>query len=196
MSEFAPRNTEHLENFEKLAESSEHLLPTAEQAEPLRRGEKDPVQALVEARTTVQETVSADDEPNPIERLQAAENVPQASQRQVINRELKDITLRRELRNLQRRESAPERALSKLMHQPTVRIVSETAGKTVSRPSGILGGGLVALLGTSSYLYLAKHLGFPYNYGVFLALFAGGFIVGLALELSVHLATASRRTTE
>jgi len=45
----------------------------------------------------------------------------------------------------------------------------------------LLGGGILALLGTSSYLYLAKHIGFTYNYSVFLILFFGGFILGLSL---------------
>lgn len=111
----------------------------------------------------------------------------------LINRELKSITLQRELQAIRRKLPAPERVLSRVIHQPIVRVISEAAGKTVSRPSGLLGGGLVALLGTTSYLYFAKHMGFKYNYFVFLALFAGGFVVGLVLELVVWTATRSRR---
>jgi hypothetical protein len=80
-----------------------------------------------------------------------------------------------------------ERGLSKLIHQPAVRAVSEVGAKTVSRPSGLLGGGLLAFLGSSTYLFMTKYIGFRYNYLVFLLLFVGGFVLGLVLELLVRL---------
>lgn len=190
MSEQFPGNNQETvispERHEPLA------LPTAEQAEPLRTGEKDPVLALAEARMDIAETAQADQHKALNESLKAAEGVAPAPQ-QTINRELKSITLRRELNGLQRKESMPERTLSKVIHQPAVRKVSEVASGTVSRPSGILGGGILAFIGTSSYLYLAKHMGFEYNFGVFILLFVGGFVLGLVLEMLVHLATMSAR---
>jgi hypothetical protein len=168
-------------------------LPTPEQAEKLRPGETDPRLALNEARATVAETVQAETQPNPMEALKAAEKASEPATPRQINRELKQITLRRELQQIRRQLGAPQRVLSRVIHQPAVRVASEAAGKTVSRPSGLLGGGLVAFFGTTSYLYLARHIGFRYNYLVFLLLLAGGFMVGLVLELMVHLATASRR---
>jgi hypothetical protein len=83
--------------------------------------------------------------------------------------------------------------LSRVVHQPVVRAVSEAAGKTVSRPSGMLGGGLVAFIGSLGYLYLTKHIGFEYNFTVFLVLFAGGFVLGVVLELVVWLLLKNRR---
>lgn len=177
---------------EALTSKPEHLeaLPTPEQAEPLRPGEADPAQKLEQARAAAEQSAS---ETNPIEQLQANEETAETKQPTYINRELKSITLRRELQQIRRRLPAPQRALSRVIHQPAIRIVSEATGKTISRPSGLLGGGLVAFLGSTSYLYLATHLGFTYNYFVFSLLFIGGFIVGLGLELLVWLATASRR---
>jgi hypothetical protein len=168
-------------------------LPTAEQAEPLRKNEKDPVEALQEARTKVHETTKAETQTNPVEELQAAEKAAKPAQPLHVNRELKNITLNRELTVIRRKLSVPQRALSKVIHQPVIRAVSEPLGKTVSRPSGLLGGGLVALIGTSGYLYIAQRNGQQYQYTVFLALFAGGFILGLLLELLVYAATSSRR---
>ncbi len=168
-------------------------LPAPEQAEKLRPGEKDPRLALHEARETVAETVRVETGPNPLEALAAAEKASDPATPRQINRELKQITLRRELQSIRRQLSAPQRTLSRVIHQPAVRVVSEAAGNTVSRPSGLLGGGLVAFFGTSGYLYLAKHIGFTYNYFVFFLLLVGGFAVGLALEFMVYLATASRR---
>lgn len=169
-------------------------LPTAAEAEPLRPGETDPAKALETARQNVIETAAdTEAQSNPLEALQAAEKASQPVTPGHINRELKQITLRRELQRLRRQLPVPQRLLSRIIHQPAIRAVSQAAGQTVSRPSGLLGGGLVAFAGTSGYLYLARHIGFNYNYLVFLVLLAGGFILGLVLELLVHLATRSRR---
>jgi hypothetical protein len=177
-------------------ERPEVMLPTAEKAEPLRPGEADPAKALKEARATVDETNRSEAQPNPLEALQASEKASQAMEPRRINRELKQITLRRELQQIQRKLPLPQRALSKVIHQPVVRAASAVAGQTISRPSGLLGGGLVAFLGTSGYLYLARHIGFTYNYLVFLLLLAGGFLLGLVLELLVYLALGSRRRAD
>ena len=180
------RLTHTPETFELHA--PEHLsLPTAEQAEPLRKGEQDPSRALLEARTRVQETTQSETRPNPLERLQAAEKAPEAPSRTDINQDLRDVSFNRELQQIRRRLPTGLRTFSRLANNHAVNAVSEPLAATISRPSGLLGGGLLALLGTSAYLYLAKHQGFAYNYFVFLLLFAGGFVLGLLLELAAHL---------
>lgn len=178
--------------FETLLKSPEQhkALPTAEKAEPLRRGEEDPVKKLHKARNEVSQAAKHN---KPVERLHGAEKISQGPSHSFVNRELKSITLRRELKSIQRKLPAPQRALSKVIHQPVVRAVSEGASKTVTRPSGLLGGGITAFAGTSAYLYIANHMGYEYNYGVFLVLFAGGFALGLILELSVHFLFSSKR---
>lgn len=176
---------------ETLSEHERQLLPTPEQAEPLRKNEVDPRLQAALAREKIARTAAEQSATNPLERLKTTETVKQPTQPLNINQELKAITLNRELRNIQRKLPAPQRTFSKLIHQPVVRTLSTIADKTVSRPSGLLGGGIVAFLGTSGYFYLTKSAGFSYNYFVFVALFVGGFIVGLVLELLVHLATSS-----
>jgi len=192
MSERAPITPEQ---HEAPAEKAEHLeaLPTAAQAEALRPGEADPLQKLEQARTSVEQTAEQD---NPLAKLQAAEKATESAQPTQVNRELKGITLKRELKQIQRKLPSGQRALSKVIHQPVIRAVSETASKSVSRPSGLLGGGLVAFIGSSSYLWLASHVGFTYNYLVFLLLFVVGFAVGLVLELVVWTFTARRRNVD
>ncbi len=180
------------ESGHEAAPHADHLLPSPEKAEALRAGEEvDPQVQAAHARHEIAQT--AEKASAPLERLQAAETADKPTQPLNVNQELKAITLNRELRNIRRKLPAPQRALSSLIHQPVIRAVSEAAGKTISRPSGLLGGGLVAFLGTSGYLYLTKSNGFDYNYLVFLALFVGGFVIGLGLELLVHLATHSHR---
>jgi hypothetical protein len=182
--------TDHHETAEQLlAPPERHELLRAHTEAP-KTAEKDPAVAALEAR---QEIRHMQTESNPLEQLEAAEAAPEPSQHTVINRQLKQITLRRELKQLQRKESRPERVLSRLIHQPAVRALSETAGQTISRPSGLLGGSLTAFVGTTGYLYSARHYGWRYNYLVFLFLMAAGFGLGLVLELLVHLATAGRR---
>lgn len=87
------------------------------------------------------------------------------------------------LQVVQRRLKPTSRALSKVVHQPLVRAVSETGAKTAARPSGLFGGGVMAFVGSLVYLYLAKHVGFNYNYFVFTLFFLGGFVIGLLIEL-------------
>lgn len=180
------------ESFQQTVERAEHqpALPTPEQAEPLRPGEKAPEtgpQTAQEARTAVHELYQSQPSPNPLEKLQAEERAAEPAPRLDVTHELKKITRERELRNLQRREAAPVRTFSKLVHQPVVRVLSEAASTTISRPSGLLGGGIVALIGTTAYLYLARHVGFTYNYLIFLLLFVGGFALGLLLEATLWL---------
>ncbi|HTE58545.1 MAG TPA: hypothetical protein VK694_07430 [Verrucomicrobiae bacterium] len=103
-----------------------------------------------------------------------------------LQRELKATAYQKTLHKVQARLNPTQRSFSKVIHQPLVESVSEASAKTVARPSGILGGGLVALIGSGGLLYMAKHYGFKYNYFVFIALFLAGFLVGSAIELSVR----------
>ncbi len=194
MSEKLKDTQEDHENRDRTPEtSSEHLLPTAEQAEPLRKGEQDPAKSLEEARDEIQEAEQQLEHTNPVERFQEAEDASKLATPNYISPELKKTTLNRQLGSIRRSLGAPGRTFSKVIHQPVVRAVSEPAAKTVSRPSGLLGGGLVAFLGTGGYLYLAKTAGMNYSYFVFIGLFAGGFLLGLILELLIHMAARSRR---
>lgn len=105
-----------------------------------------------------------------------------------VSKDMKQAGQYRALRHVRSQLSIPNRALSRLVHQPAVRTVSEVGAKTVSRPSGLLGGGFFAFIGSLSYLFMASHVGFRYNYTVFLLFFVGGFVIGLVLELVVRLA--------
>lgn len=130
---------------------------------------------------------------NPLEAFQEAETAA-ASIAPI--RESRTVVTKRQLAQVQRKLPARDRQLSKLIHQPVVRLVSESAAATVTRPSGLLGGGLVAFLGSTGYLVFTKHIGLSYNYFVFILLFVGGFALGLVLELIIWTLMASRRRTE
>jgi flagellar biosynthesis GTPase FlhF len=108
---------------------------------------------------------------------------PPQHQEQHINRELKEMAYQRLLNRARRHMSPYSRAMSHIIHQPVVDSVSEFTGKTVGRPSGILGGGILALIGTTAYYYIARHYGYNYNSFVFLLLLVCGFVLGWILEL-------------
>ena len=195
MGEQAPLSIEQHESFD-LLEKAEHerkSLPDHEHAQQ-EKTEVDPLIRIANARS---EASVNGQESNPLEQFtqQAAQDAAPVTPK-TINRELRKITYKRELRHIQRRESAPDRALSKVIHQPVVRAVSEAAGRTVSRPSGLLGGGIVAFIGTTGYLYVAKHYGFEYNYLIFIGLFIGGFAIGLGFELIAWLVLAAKRRAQ
>lgn len=105
---------------------------------------------------------------------------------QLIDNAVKMFRMRRNLSHVQNRLKPAEKSFSKVIHQPLVRRVSESAAKTVTRPSGMLGGGIMAFVGSVLYLVLAHRVGFTYNYVFFLCFFAGGFIFGVTLEYIVH----------
>jgi hypothetical protein len=104
-----------------------------------------------------------------------------------VHQTLKSNAYKHTLSRVQSRLSAPERGFSKLIHQSTVESVSNTSAKTLARPSGILGGGLLALVGSSYLLYAAKHYGYHYNFFVFFLLFIIGFAAGILLEAITRL---------
>ncbi len=111
-----------------------------------------------------------------------------------VNKELKNLAYQRTLRRTQSKLSAPSRAFSKVIHQPTVENVSEFAGKTIARPSGILMGGISAFIGSSIFLWAARYYGYEYNFLLFALFFVGGFFIGLFVELGLHL--ANRKTKQ
>lgn len=185
MSERAPKNNEHFEDLSNLDTRPEQVSKNAEHAEKLHKNEQDHADMLAEARKDIIETSKANKQPNPLDKLEQERKDSLKPRMGNINQDLKRLTLQRELTHIRRQLSAPKQTLSKVIHQPVVRVVSEVSGKTVSRPSGLLGGGILALIGTTGYLWLAKNQGFEYNSAVFLALFGAGFMLGLALEIIV-----------
>lgn len=103
-----------------------------------------------------------------------------------VNKELKDLAYDRTLKRVRQNLSPASRAFSRVVHQPVVELISEAAAKTIGRPSGVLGGGLVALAGTSAYYYIAKHYGYEYNFGVFVLLLLSGFAIGWIIEFLIR----------
>lgn len=190
MSERAPYTPEQAS--ESLANDPEHLIQTAEQNhETEAQLHKAAEQAAEAARAEISEQAA---EVDPVAKIEEQESqAAETARPSHVNSELKSITLRRELQQIRRSLPTGDRAFSKVIHQPVVRVVSEAASASISRPSGLLGGGLMAFIGSLGYLYITKHVGMQYNYFVFTVLFVLGFAVGLVLELIVWGLTSRHR---
>lgn len=91
------------------------------------------------------------------------------------------------LKQTQARLPKGARQFSKIIHQKNIEAISNVGAQTVARPSGLLGGGIGALIGSITLLYTSKHYGFRYNYAFFLVTFLAGFGVGLVVEVLVRL---------
>lgn len=103
------------------------------------------------------------------------------------NAQLKAQTLHLTLKETRKKLSGSQKVLSKVIHQPQVDTISNVTGKTIARPSGMLFGGLFALIGSALYLYASYHYHFTYKYIAFSIFFVGGFIIGLIIEFITKL---------
>lgn len=114
-----------------------------------------------------------------------AEKVEQQPTTQHVTRELKAIQYKETMRYVRRHLSPRQRKFSSFIHAPTIEKVSEVGAKTIARPSGLLGGGLVALIGSVGVLYIARQYGFEVPNSLFMALFIVGFAAGLLSEFII-----------
>ncbi len=78
---------------------------------------------------------------------------------------------------------AYQRAFSRVVRNDAVDAVSNVAAKTVARPSGILGGGIMAFIGMTVTLYFARQVGFTLSGSEFIALTFGGYLLGVLIEV-------------
>lgn len=86
------------------------------------------------------------------------------------------------IKRVQKHLKPSERRFSKVIHNPKVEIISDIAGGTFARPSGLLYGGIFSLLSSLSLYLLSKHYGYEYSYFVGILFFVGGFGFGLLVE--------------
>jgi hypothetical protein len=183
MGEFAPQKEKLKDHFETIEELREELESQPELPE---RAEITPAERAEIVQTASQEANKEAAEKNPVDEFIASQTET-SPQQTFVNSNLKKIAAKQQLKQIQQQLPRSDRALSKVVHQPLIRVVSDNAGKTITRPSGLLGGGVVAFLGTSLYVYFTKHIGLQYNYLLFALFFVGGFVLGLMLELIIRL---------
>ena len=190
MSEIQSKKIEVLESSKAEKDSAPEVkLDSAE----ISREKSKQAEQLSEARQEVTKETDPHDKDKILDKLKVEEDTPDRDVAHMpAGSELKKATFQKEIKHIRRKLKKTEQLGSRVIHQPFVRNVSEVSAKTVTRPSGLLGGGITAFLGTSIYLYMSKHLGLKYNYAVFLLLLVGGFILGLIIEALYRMARGSR----
>ncbi len=78
--------------------------------------------------------------------------------------------------------SKPEQTFSKLIHSPVVEKTSEIAGKTVARPSGMVGAAIAGAFGVLSVYGIARFAGFGLTGSEMPLFLLLGFLAGLVVE--------------
>lgn len=110
----------------------------------------------------------------------------QTASHHYITKKIKSEHYKETMRNVQNNLPKRQQTFSKIIHQPVVEQMSEIGSKTVARPSGIIGGALLALCGSIIIMTIAKHIGFELPNSIFAILFMIGFVVGLVIELLIR----------
>ncbi len=104
----------------------------------------------------------------------------------VIDKTVKNQAYKKTLKHVQRQLPRSQRTFSKFIHQDTIEKISEVSGKTIARPSGLLGSGVFAFLGTTVVVWVSRHYGFRYNFFTFVVFVLFGFMVGLCAEFILN----------
>ncbi len=164
------------ESLKDQQEKLKHLLDSAEKASHKYENSIETIRDKIEDEAVSGKESAAGD----TGRDTQSQHVP------IIDRKVKQQTYRKTLHHIQRQLPRSQRAFSKFIHRPVVEAVSEVSAKTVARPSGLFGGGLCALIGSSILVWMSRHYGFYYNFFVFIALVLAGFILGVLLEWAWH----------
>ncbi len=175
MSELAPKQSH--ESLKPVADAREQLDAIRKELETKAEKQPDNKRELGEITKRVEQQAISGKEHAPTERA------PQRQHPVLINKQLKDMAYSRTMLRVQKRLSMPTRAFSKLVHSKALDKPSELVGKTVARPSSMLGGAFFAAVGSSLLLWTTKRYGYEYNYLAVVLLFATGMVLGLTIEL-------------
>lgn len=84
---------------------------------------------------------------------------------------------------MQSQLSSHDRLISRFLHNPFIYNTSELSEQTLARPSGLLGGGALSLIGSTVLFAVSIYEDVSYNFLVFIVLFVIGFALGLFIEL-------------
>lgn len=101
---------------------------------------------------------------------------------QFVNSELRAMAYGRMMVRIRKQLPPPRRWFSQLVHFKPLDITAEAVARTVGRPSGFLGAGLLALGGSLAYYYVARRFGYDYQFFVFIFLMMAGFVGGWLTE--------------
>lgn len=161
----------HLETIEQ-----NNSLKTHENDRQVKESEQN--NSLLEARRTIEHLALPSEKSG-----SEAKKDNQKTTEHYITKKIKDEHYRQTLRRIQTHLTPKQKRFSSIIHNPKVEKISEIGAKTIARPSGLLGGGAISLIGSLVVIVIAKTIGFSVPNSIFAALFVVGFLAGLLVEL-------------
>lgn len=95
----------------------------------------------------------------------------------------KRSAFKKEINRVQAQLPPATRVLSKIVHNRIVEDISEVLEETVLRPSVLIGGAVVGLVGGGIFYLYARTQGFPLSGSEFLVTMLAGALIGVVLEI-------------
>jgi len=184
MAEKSPQHHEHEKSHESTHDKHEQHEKLKDSIEAGKNAKNEVEDSLETIRSSIDK--EADSGKHKKQEQEADAQKDQGPGHVIIDRDVKTKAYKKELHRIQSHLTRSQKSFSKFIHNPVVESVSEVSGKTVARPSGLLGGGIVALLGSGALVIISRHYGFTYNFFVFIALLIAGFFLGLVVEMFVR----------
>ena len=172
-------------NNEKMSYGHEDLQDYQNLESVKHTPEEDEKQNIQEIRKNIQEQAK----PKEVYKHPINPNEKSEPTHRYLTKKIKADQYKLTLKHVQKRLPKGQRMLSSFVHKPPVETISEVAGKTIARPSGILGGGIIALLGSLVILFISHKVGFAVPGSLFAALFLAGFALGCSIEILTKLFT-------
>jgi len=159
------------------AESREHHERLREKIESDAEKAGGKSTAETEARHEVHEVAQSSAEMTPTSSETQAQSTPPVKTKYE-KRKSFDTTMHHVRKDM----NTAERTLSKLVHQPVVEKTSEVVGKTIARPSGIIGAAIAAGIGLLFVFGVARYVGFELSGSEMPLLLGAGLLIGLFSE--------------
>lgn len=180
MPERISNKTEQAKSHEHSVESNhEHRVQKSHEltTENTSLEQQKNVEKLESIRRSIEEKAASS------EATESKLDVPEEKQNYFVGNSVKQHSLHTSLTSIRRSLSGPERQFSKIIHNSAVDQVSEIAGKTIARPSGLLYAGIFAFIANISVVVICRYFGYEYNFFIGIVAFVVGFGVGLIIEL-------------
>lgn len=182
MSENLHQSPEHTQNHHETAAEAEkrskELLENSRQEAARAEG------ANNNKLREIREQINTHAESKDTRQEKTGDEEPESANAYWFSQEYRSVAYKQILNRTQQHLTKSQKALSKLVHQPTVEKLSDIGGKTVARPSGVLIGSIFSFVSSLAVYAIAKRNGYDMTYSIIMISFLGGFIVGVAVEFA------------
>ena len=165
------------ENSAEHAKKSQELLNHAKHEAHKSEKESSHIEDL---RSQIEKHAKTKDE----QESQRKDSEPEVANTYWFSQEYRTVAYKQLLSKTRTHLSRPQKAVSRLIHQPTIEKYSEIGSKTVARPSGVLSGSILSFITSLAVYLVSKRNGYDMTYTIFIISFIGGFIAGVVIELA------------